>query len=129
LLENIAVRSDNSTLITVLNRKELWYVPPPVPAAPVLVHTFAQLTMGIVEVERDVFCLCTSNGYTDHESYLQRLDLRRWAPGEPLKPEAVLKFPEPVGALNGCCLVAPNVILVADSFAGLICVSARLAAA
>jgi hypothetical protein len=122
-LENLAVRADGSILVTVLNRKELWYVPRPAPAVPVdpvLVHTFVQLTMGIVEVEPDVFCLCTSNLYTDHESYLHRLDLRRWAPGKPLKPEAVLKFPEPVGALNGCCMVAPNVILVADSFASLI---------
>ena len=26
-LENLAVRSDNSVLVTVLNHKELWYVP------------------------------------------------------------------------------------------------------
>jgi hypothetical protein len=26
-LENLAVRSDNSVLLTVLNHKELWYVP------------------------------------------------------------------------------------------------------
>jgi hypothetical protein len=122
-LENLAVRADGSILVTVLNRKELWYVPSPakgVPVEPIRMHTFAQLTMGIVEVEPDVFYVCTSNLYTDHESYLQRLDLRGWAPGKPVKPEAVLKFPPPVGALNGCCLIAPNVILVADSWASLI---------
>ena len=29
-------------------------------------------------------------------------------------PEAVLRFPEPVGGLNGSCVVAPGVILIAD---------------
>jgi hypothetical protein len=46
-LENLALRADNSALITVLNHKELWYVPSSEAAQsvkPVLLHTFEQLT-------------------------------------------------------------------------------------
>ena len=35
-LENLAVRSDNSVLVTVLNHNELWYVP--FPKAPQIVR-------------------------------------------------------------------------------------------
>jgi len=122
-LENLAVRRDGSILITVLNRKEVWYVPAPraeLPVEPMPVHKFAHMTMGIVETEPDTFYVCTSDGYTTHESTLERLDLRNWTPGTAILPQPVLEFGEPVGALNGACLVAPGVLLVADSFAGLI---------
>ena len=106
-----------------MNHKELWYVPRPAaetPVDPVLVHTFDQLTGAIVEVEPDVFYLGTSNVYTTHESFLQRLDLRGWSPGMPMRPEVVLEFQDPVRGLNGACLIAPRVLLIADSFASLI---------
>jgi hypothetical protein len=35
-------------------------------------------------------------------------------------PEAVLRFPEPVRALNGSCVVTPDIILIADCFSSLI---------
>jgi hypothetical protein len=57
-LENLAVRADSSILVTVANRNELWYVPPPganVPVDPVLLYTFSQSAMGIVEVAPDIF--------------------------------------------------------------------------
>jgi hypothetical protein len=54
------------------------------------------------------------------ESYLHRLDLRGWAPGMAVTPEAVLRFPEPVRALNGSCVVTPDIILIADCFSSLI---------
>ncbi|MBV8677881.1 MAG: hypothetical protein JO355_12035 [Planctomycetaceae bacterium] len=122
-LENLAVRRDGSILITVLNRKEVWYLPAPraeLPVEPMPVHTFAHMTMGIVETEPDIFYVCTSDIYTTHESTLERLDLRDWTPGTAIQPQPVLEFGEPVGALNGACLVAPGVLLVADSIAGLI---------
>jgi len=53
-LENLAVRADGSILVTVLNHKQLWYVPAPDggrPVTPVLVHTFDGCAMGIVETE------------------------------------------------------------------------------
>ncbi|MNV13041.1 hypothetical protein D3C71_1036680 [compost metagenome] len=121
-LENLTVRKDNSLLVTVLNKKELWYVPPAGPqqqVAPVLLHTFSQPTTGILEAEPDVFYICTSNVFTTHESYLHRLDLRDWRLGTPVPLSEVLKFPASAGALNGCCLLTPTVILVADSIAGL----------
>jgi hypothetical protein len=122
-LENLAVRHDGSILVTAALQKELWYIPPADAAGqsgPVLVHTFGQLASGIVEAEPDVFYISTSDGYTTYESFLHRLDLRHWAPGEPVRAETVLTFGEPAGGLNGSCLLAPGVIVLADSVAGLI---------
>jgi hypothetical protein len=121
-LENLAVRADNSVLITALNHKQLWYVPThgTEPAEPVLLHTFDQLTLSLFEMEPDVFYLCTSNLYTDHKSRLHRIDLRNWTVGSPIHPEKVLDFPNRAGGLNGSCLIGPQTILIADSIAGLI---------
>jgi hypothetical protein len=134
-LENMAVRADRSILVTVANRDELWYIPPPdakVPVDPVLLSTFSQSAMGIVEVAPDIFYIATSpviayqaailagRSFTSHNSYLHRLDMRDWAPGMPVKPEVVLQFPEAARGLNGSCVIAPNIILLADCFAGLI---------
>jgi hypothetical protein len=121
-LENLALRADNSALVTAMNQSELWYVPPASAAeavTPVLLHTFEQLTFNLNEVEPDVFYLITSNVYTNHESSLHRIDLRKWSPGEAVQPQKVLDFPEEVRFLNGSCLIGPGTILVADS-AGLI---------
>jgi len=115
--ENLAVRADGSILVTVLNQKQLWYVPAPgggQPATPILMHTFDHLAMGIVETEPDVFYVSTVN-----EATLQRFDLRGWVPGAPVRPTPVLTFDQAAG-LNGSCLVSPGVILLADSLAGLI---------
>ena len=122
-LENLAVRSDNSVLITAVNRRELWYVPPPTAierVQPILLHTFEQLTMSLNEVETNLFYLATSNIYTDHKSSLHRIDLRNWKAGDPVQTQKVLDFPKEAGALNGSCLIGPRVILIADSIAGLI---------
>jgi hypothetical protein len=122
-LENMAMRGDNSILVTVANHQELWYIPPPiakVPVDPLLLCTFAQSAMGIVEVEPNIFYICTSNLWTSHESYLHRLDMRDWAAGKSVNPEVVVKFTEPVRGLNGSCLIASNIILIADCFANLI---------
>jgi hypothetical protein len=134
-LESMAVRADASILVTVANRSELWYVPPADPNGqvdPVLLSTFAQSAMGIVEVAPDIFYIATSpvieyqaailarSSFTSHESYLHRLDMRGWAPGGPVKPETVLQFPEAARGLNGSCLIAPGILLIADCFAGLI---------
>ena len=85
-----------------------------------LLHTFDELPSSIVEHEPDIFYICTGNAYTTHEAYLHRLDLRGWAPGATAKPEVVLAFPEEARGLNGGCLIAPDTLLVADTFAGLI---------
>jgi hypothetical protein len=122
-LENLAVRSDGSVLVTSLLHKELWCVPGPQPSLdvePVLVHTFENMIMGIVEVEPEVFIISLSDGYTTHESHLVRVDLTGWTPGEPVSPEIIYTFDYRVGALNGSCLVAPGVVLIADCFSGLI---------
>jgi len=120
-LENIAVRQDNSMLITVVQPKELYYLAPPSPGAdvePVLLHTFDELTTGIAELEPDVFVVFTTNAYTTHENYMHRLDLRGWTPGAPVKLELIFTFPKATLALNGCCALSPKAVLAADSLAG-----------
>ncbi len=122
-LENLAVRQDNSILVTVANHHELWFVPPVTgeqTVKPVLLFTFGEVACGITEVEPDVFYIATGNFYTTHEAYLHRLDLRHWRVGTPVHPEMVLRLPPEARGLNGSCLIAPDVLLIADSFASLI---------
>jgi hypothetical protein len=122
-LENLAVRSDNSLLVTSIKTHELWYVPPAKlgeQVEPALLYTFDTSPMSMVEPEPDVFYLCTTDGYATHASSLYRVDMRDWKPGQKIKPELVLTFPSTVRALNGSCLIGPRTILVADSFASLI---------
>jgi len=122
-LENLAVRTDESILVTDVLHRELWWVPHANPGAvvePVLVHTFDHPVTGITEVAPDVFVVSLTEGYTTHKSHLARIDLTGWAPGTPVSPEVIFTFEEPVRALNGSCLLGPNVLAIADCFAGLI---------
>jgi hypothetical protein len=122
-LENIAIRRDNSMLVTAANKHELWFVPSPNEAGPVeplKLHTFDVAPSGIVETEADVFYISTGKFYNTDEAFLQRLDLTDWTPGAPVKVQQVFQFPKNVRALNGSCLINHNVVLQADSFAGLI---------
>jgi sugar lactone lactonase YvrE len=94
-------------------------VPAPIgdpPVTPALVHTFDRLALGIVEAEPDIFYVSTAEA---EGATLERFDLRGWVPGAPVKHTRVLTFDRPAG-LNGACLLAPRVILLADSLAGLI---------
>jgi hypothetical protein len=122
-LENLAVRSDESILITAVLQKELWWVPRAQPGAvvePVLVHTFAHPVTGIAEVAPDVFLISLTEAYTTHESHLVRVDFNGWEPGSPVSPDVIYTFDERVRGLNGSCLLGPNVLAIADCFAGLI---------
>jgi len=53
------------------------------------------------------------------ESHLARVDLTGWAPGDPVSREIIYTFDYWVRMLNGSCLLAPGVMLIAD-LAGLI---------
>src|SRR5271168_250872 len=78
-LENLAIRADNSVLVTALDHKELWYIPSSpndIEVAPQLLFTFPHLAMGMVEVMPDVFYITTSEIYTWSASHLYRLDLK-----------------------------------------------------
>jgi hypothetical protein len=122
-LENLAVRSDGSVLVTAVLQKELWYVRGPEPDAhvdPLLVHTFEHLISGIAEVEPDVFIVNLSDAYTTHESHLARIDFTNWTLGDPVSPEIIFTFDDRARGLNGSCLLRPGVMLVADCFAGFI---------
>jgi hypothetical protein len=72
------------------------------------------------EVEPDVFLMLACNFYTTHESVLYKIDLRGWRPGAPMEPELFCTFPTEARGVNGCCLLAPGVLLAADCFASLI---------
>ncbi|HSS26000.1 MAG TPA: hypothetical protein VLL82_16760 [Mycobacterium sp.] len=122
-LENLAVRADESILITAVLQKELWWVPPLKRGAmvePVLVHTFEHPATGIAEVGPDVFIISLTEAYTTYESHLVRIDFTGWTPGTPVSPEIIYTFDERVRGLNGSCLLGPNVLAIADCFAGLI---------
>ena len=122
-LENLSVRSDNSVLVTAMNTKELWYVPPQTgdgEVTPLCIYTFEHPLTGIAEVEEDIFLILSGNLYTTHESFAHRLDLRDWQPGSPVASKLLCEFPKQARGLNGCCLLAPGVVLIADCFAGLI---------
>src|SRR6202167_548242 len=114
-LENLALRADGSTLVSSMNKRELWHVPAPknsLPVQPVLIHTFDLMTLNIIETqEADVFYLTASDVYTTRTSRLYRLDLPGWKPGGTIRPELLLEFPEPNVAMNGSCLLSPNVLL------------------
>ena len=117
-LENLAVRDDGSTLVTAMNKKELWLVPAPQrdeAVTPHLLHTFDMMTMFVVETDPDVFIVATADVYRTREAKLHRLDLRGWTAGQPLDPVCILHFPEPHVGLNGGCLVAPRVLLAAGA--------------
>ena len=116
-LENLAVRADGSILVTVLNHKQLWYLPAPdggQPVTPALIHTFENFPTGIAETEPDIFNVSAAG-----LASLERCDFRGWVPGTPLRPTRVLTFDQLAG-LNGSCVIAPGIILLADSLAGLI---------
>jgi hypothetical protein len=122
-LENLAVRSDGSVLVTTVQHKELWCVRGPEPRAdvpPVLVATFGGYTMGVVEAEPDVFIVGLSDPEWTRESHLARVDLNGWTPGEPVKPDLILTFDNQARWLNGACMLGPGVLLEADCYAGLI---------
>ena len=88
-LENMAVRNDGSLLITVQNRKELWFVPAPgatLPVQPLLLGTFEFNTLFIVEWKPERFLLGVADVYDTHEARLYEIDLRSWSPGAPIAP-------------------------------------------
>ncbi len=120
--ENLAVRADGSILVTDVVHKELWWVPRPERGVvePVLVHTFDHPVTGIAEAAPDVFIVCLTEGYTTHESHLARIDFTGWTAGATVSPEIIYSFDGPVRALNGSCVLGPNVLAIADCFAGLI---------
>jgi hypothetical protein len=75
-LENLAVRADNSILVTSLKTHELWYVPPANSGRqvePALLFAFDKSPMSMVELEPDVFCLFTTDGYATHASDMYRI--------------------------------------------------------
>ncbi len=122
-LENLAVRKDNSVLVHVNNKKELWYVPPAENdqiVKPLHLHTYQENALGMVELEPDVFLLLSGDFYQSHRSFLHQLDLRNWKSGKPIALETICQFPEQARGINGACLLAPGIVLVADSLAGLI---------
>ena len=121
-LENLAVRADNSMLVNVQNRKELWFVPTPGATGrvePALLHTFEFNTLFVVEWRPERFLLGVADVYDTHEARLYEVDLNGWSPGEAVAPKRLSTLPQPWSGLNGGCLIGPDTLLAAG-MAGLI---------
>ena len=117
-LENMAVRNDGSLLITVQNRKELWFVPASgatLPVEPLLLGTFEFNTLFVIERKPERFLLGVADIYDTQLARLYQIDLRTWSPGATISPRLVLEFPKPWVGLNGACFVAPSVLLAAGA--------------
>jgi hypothetical protein len=115
-LENMAVRADGSMLVTVQNRKELWYVPAPAASGlvqPTLLHGFEFNTTFVVEWKPEVFLLGIADVYDTHEARLYAIDLRGWQFGQAIRPTLVLRMPEPWVGFNGAALIAPDTLIAA----------------
>jgi hypothetical protein len=115
-LENMTIRADGSMLVTVQNRKELWFVPTPSDkrlAVPALLHTFEFNTTFIVEWQPDRFLLGVADVYATHEARLYEIDLSGWRPGDAIAPRLLLQMPKPWVGFNGAAFVAPNVLIAA----------------
>lgn len=122
-LENLAVRADDSILVTAMNQRELWYVPAAADGEqvePARLHTFDTPVTGLAEIEPDVFLMLAGNLYTTHEAFIHRVDLRGWKPGDSIKTDMLCQMPQNARGLNGCCLIRPGILLVADCYASLI---------
>jgi hypothetical protein len=122
-VENLAVRGDGSILVTEETRHQLWYLPAPSAGTrvrPLLLHTFGQRPMGIVEAEPEVFYVTTSDLGKLHSAYLYRVDLRDWHPGMVVPVNTVLHFPPQILFLDGSTVIGSHTILETDAVAGAI---------
>ena len=115
-LENLAIRADGSMLVTVANRKELWFVPAAsetLPVQPLHLFTFEDNACFVVEWQAERFLIGVADDYDTHRARLYELDLSGWTPGAAVSPRQILEFPQPWAGLNGGCMVAPDVLLAA----------------
>jgi len=127
-LENIALLRDDSLLITVPNRQELYCLPPaPTPSAarvPILLHKFEedQWTMAMCNAPNDlnlIYLVTTDfTGTGRRHAHLHVLNSSNVADGS--HPVQLMQFPPNAKGLNGMCQLSSNVILAADGFEGVI---------
>lgn len=117
-LENLAIRHDNSILITTLNTNSL-YLLPAHSSTPLLLHTFPHSAMGIVELSPDIFIISTSLHGSPNSAALYTLDMTSYAPSSPTSFTITYTLDIPPALfLNGSCLLpsSPPSILLADSY-------------
>lgn len=127
-LENIAVRSDNSILVTQVdfgNNGTLWLIPrADKEVEPKTLYVTEYSLLGIVEPDPandpDVWYISECNvnpmGEMNGPGYLLRLDMKEPVPS----PKRILQFPQGVRALNGTAVLSPTCLLMADSWEDLI---------
>ena len=133
-VENIAVRSSGQLLVTLITTPDLYQVNPFSSEPATLVHTFphATGTLGIAEIQPDVFAIVVGNWSTTtfsstNGSYsIWKIDLRSFKVGETgitAKPSfsKIADIPE-ASFLNGLTLLAPlsPYLLAADSSLGVV---------
>ena len=134
-VENIAVRSSGKLLVTIINSPTLYQIDPFLPGPASLIHSFphAAGTLGIAEIQPDIFAVITGNWSTTtfsttNGSYsLWKVDLTGVECDdfgrEILKPGVtkIADIPE-ASFLNGLTLVAQSspYLLAADSGLGVV---------
>jgi hypothetical protein len=126
-VENIAVRSSGQLLVTIITSPDLYEVDPFSSKPASLVHSFpyALSTLGIAEIQQDIFAVIVGNwsdetfSSTNGSYSLWKVDLRR-AASKPLVTK-ITDIPE-ASFLNGLTLVAPSsaYLLASDSVLGVV---------
>ena len=126
-VENIAVRSSGQLLVTIITSPDLYQVDPFSSAPASLVHSFphAQSTLGITEVQPDIFAVIVGNLSIEtfssiNGSYsLWKVDLREAIPNPVVTK--ITDIPK-ASSLNGLTLVAPlsPYVLASDSVLGVV---------
>jgi hypothetical protein len=133
-VENIAVRSSGQLLVTIITTPDLYQVDPFSSSPATLVHSFphATSTLGIAEIQPDVFAVVVGNWSTTtfsttNGSYsVWEVDLRPFELGEngittKAAVSKIADIPE-ASFLNGLTLLAPlsPYLLIADSGLGVV---------
>jgi hypothetical protein len=124
-IENIAVRSNNQLLLTLLSTPDLYAFDPSMPnSKPALIHTFSNATavFGIAEYEPDVFAVSVGNytfraGATYGTFAMYKVDFSTCADNSTAKPSVSLIAPVPqAGLINGICALPndPGALLLGD---------------
>lgn len=123
-IENVAVRSNNDLLLTLLSTPDLYTLTPSSPAPAKLLHTFTNSTglLGITETTPDTFVLIAGNftlATTTSTPHSYSLHSVSFPPSGPLSIKLLSALPEAL-FLNGITTLpwSPTVVLIADSLLG-----------
>lgn len=130
-VENIAVRSNNQILVTLITTPDLYALDPDKPGSePILLHSFVNATalFGIAEIEPDVFAIIAGTysletGTTPGSFSIWKVKFDSSSEANSSVTGVSLIGPVPDGlSLNGLCVLPkrPGEVLIGDINAGLV---------